>query len=93
MLGEVLLEGFAVEQFHHQVGLALLFADVVDDADIGVGQGGRSPGLAQKSLVGEVYREWGVPAGDGLAGASAARKLSEMSLMATSRSSRESSAR
>ena len=32
-----------------------MFADVVDDADIGVIQGSSGPSLTQKSLLGEVY--------------------------------------
>ena len=39
VVGQVLFESLAVEKLHHQVGLAVLLADVVNGADIGMIQG------------------------------------------------------
>ena len=48
------LQRLASQQLHHQVGLSVLFAHVVNGADVGVVQGGRRPGLAQEALMGKV---------------------------------------
>ena len=44
------LERLAFEIFHGQKGLALLFADIVDGADVGVVQRGGGSGLAAKPV-------------------------------------------
>ena len=54
VVGEIQLQRLASQQLHHQVGLSVLFADVVNGADVGVVQGGGCPGLAQKALMGKV---------------------------------------
>ena len=54
VVGEIELERLASQQLHYQVRLSVLFADVVDGADVGMVQGGRRPGLAQEALMGKV---------------------------------------
>ena len=44
-----MLEGHAIEVFHGDEGLAVLFADVVDGADVGVIQSGCGLGFALKT--------------------------------------------
>ena len=44
------LERGAVEELHDEEGAALFFADVVDGADVGMIEGGRSFGFAAKTL-------------------------------------------
>ena len=50
--GDAMLESQAVEVLHGDEGLAVLFADVVDGADVGMIQGGSRFGLAAKALQG-----------------------------------------
>ena len=54
VVGEILLQRLAAQQLHDQVGLSVLFAHIVDGADVGVVQGGGRPGLAQEALMGKV---------------------------------------
>ena len=44
-----MLQGYALEKLHGDEGLAILLADVVDRADIGVVQGGCGLGFALKA--------------------------------------------
>ena len=48
--GDAMLEGQAVQVLHGNEGLAILFANVVDGADVGVVQGGRRFGLTPEAL-------------------------------------------
>ena len=43
---DAFFQGLPLEEFHRDVGLAVLFADVVDGADVGMIQGRGSAGLA-----------------------------------------------
>ena len=54
VVGEIQLQRLASQQLHHQVGLSILFADIVDGADVRVVQGGGRPGLAQEAFMGKV---------------------------------------
>ncbi len=47
--GDPVLEGLAFETFHGDEGLAVLFADVVDGADVGMIESGGGLGLAAKA--------------------------------------------
>ena len=46
---DAMLQGHAVEKLHGDKGLAVLFSDVVNGADVGMVQCGRSLGFALKS--------------------------------------------
>ena len=59
---DLVLESRAVQQFHGDEGLALLLADVVDGADIGMVQSGGRPGLALEAVqglrvLGNIFRQ------------------------------------
>ncbi len=51
-MAQILLQRFAAQQLHDEVGLPFLFADVVDAADVGVVQCGGGASLAQEAFVG-----------------------------------------
>ena len=60
--GDAMLQGQAVEILHGDEGLAVLFADVVDGADVGMVQRGSGLGFAAKALqrlavLGDVFGE------------------------------------
>ena len=48
---DAVAQGLAFEQLHHQVGVAVLLADVEDGADIGMVERGRGAGFTQKALA------------------------------------------
>ena len=52
LAADEVLEGLAFEQLHDDEVLALVLADVVDRADVGVVQGRRGPRLAPEALDG-----------------------------------------
>ena len=47
-----MLQSFSVETFHGEIGVAAVFADVVDGADVGMVQGGGGFGFAAKTFEG-----------------------------------------
>ncbi len=56
------MQSHTVEKFHRDEGLAVLIANVVDGADVGMVQGGRSLGFALKSgqdlgIAGDIFGE------------------------------------
>ncbi len=63
---QILLQGHATQQFHDQVGPAILLACVVNRTHIRVVQRGRRTRLTKKTLM--RYTEEGVPGGVGVAG-------------------------
>ncbi len=54
MAAEIGLQSLASQQLHHQVGLSILFADVVDGADVGVVERGGRSRLSQEALMGKM---------------------------------------
>ena len=50
--GDLVLEGHAVQELHDQEGAAVVLADVVDGADVGMIQGGGRFGFAAETLQG-----------------------------------------
>ena len=50
--GDAVLEGHAIQILHGDEGLAVLLADVVDGADVGMIERGSGPGFAPKALQG-----------------------------------------
>ncbi len=59
---DLVLEGLAVEQLHHDVRTAVFFADVVDRADVGMIQRGRGLRLAPEAferlrVAGQIFRK------------------------------------
>ena len=62
LVADSLAQGLPFEEFHHEEGLAIVFADVVNGANARMIQGGRGAGFALKTferrrIFGEVGRQ------------------------------------
>ena len=59
---DAMLQRLAFEEFHHEEGVALIFADIVDGADVGIVQRGGGAGFAAEAfqslrIAGSLIRE------------------------------------